>query len=162
MDSKIDPGPHRPGVEGVHEVARVITLYGTLTFLAVVCFFLIVESFNQGFSSGFRSFAAVLFPIIIGSYLFVFNKDVLVRVGQTPTTMGFILGLIFGALVMLSLRFFDQSSGLPVSELVTSGCFAALVFSSSAVPGDQSLSYYYGSISGMLLYIIFLGFPLSR
>ena len=160
MSSQSDPDANRPRVEGIHEIARVVTLYGTLAFLVILCLYLVAESFNQGFSFGFRSFAAVLFPIIIGSYLFVFKKHLLTRVGQTPTTMGFILGLVFGALVMLSLRYFGQSAGLPVAELVASGCFAVLVFSSSAVAGDQGLSYYYGSISGMLLYIIFFGFPL--
>ena len=91
MTSKIDPETDRPRVEGVHEIARIITLYGTLTFLGILCFYLIAESFKHGFNFGFRSFAAVLFPIIIGSYLFAFKKHLLIRVGQTPTTIGMLL-----------------------------------------------------------------------
>jgi hypothetical protein len=67
-----------------------------------------------------------------------------------------------GVIVMVALRFFARTSEIPIAELMVSGCFSVLVFSAASTEEDIGLSYYYGAMSGILLYVIILGFPLLK
>lgn len=147
-------------LEGFYEFARVVTVYGTLTFLVLTALYLVIHAFGRGFYVGSRSFAGALFPIIIGSFVYLTRRQSLQRIGTMPPGVGFLLGLIFGALIMVVLKRFGHGTMIPIAELVVSGSFSVLIFSSAAACGDKPLSLYYGVMSGLLLYIIILGFPL--
>jgi len=53
-----------------------------------------------------------------------------------------------------------MASPVPVNELLLSASFSILVFSYVSLPQNKVLSYYYGTVSGLLIYMIFFGFPL--
>lgn len=150
----------RPRHEAFFEMVRTITIYGTLSFLAVVGMYLVFQSFGGGFYPGVRSFAGALLPIIIGSFVYLASRKSLRAVATLHTGISFPIGIVAGVLVMGVLHFFAQESSIPLAELVVASCFSVLVFSSGAAPGDKPLSMYYGVISGLLLYIILFGFPL--
>lgn len=150
----------RQKLQGFYEFARAVTVYGTLTFLVLSALYLVIHAFGSGFYVGSRSFAGALFPIIIGSFIYLTRRESLQRIGSMPYTVGFLSGVIVGALIMIVLKRFGDGSVIPIAELVVSGCFSVLVFSSAAASGDKPLSLYFGVMSGLLLYIILIGFPL--
>ena len=159
MDYPDSTDPTRPRHEAFFEFVRAITIYGTLLFLATVGAYLVMQSFRGGFYPGVRSFAGALLPIIIGSFVCLARKQSLQMVATLHTGVSFAIGVIAGLVVMGVLQFFAHQSAIPLAELVVSGCFSVLVFSSGAAPGDKPLFMYYGVISGLLLYIILFGFP---
>jgi hypothetical protein len=152
------PESGRPKMDAVYEMVRFVTVYGTLAFLALLGFYLVSRAFGAGFYPGIRSFASALLPLVIASFLYLFNREILRRFGALPTAASFLAGAALGVLLMAALRHF-ASSGVPLTELIVSGAFSVLVFSSDAARGDRPLAAYYGAMSGMLGYIILLGFP---
>lgn len=149
----------RPRMVAVHALARWLTIYGTPFFLAVIAAYLVGVAFQRGFYPGMRSLASALLPVVVGSFLYAFRKEILRRVAGASNAIGFVIGATMGLLVMAGLRVFGATTIIPLAELLLSGCFAVLVFSSASSPEDRGLSYYYGVMSGALLYIILFGFP---
>lgn len=156
------PEIDRPRMQGFNEVARLITVYGTPILLVLMGSYLVHNAFGRGSYAGLRSFAAVLLPVVVGSFLYVFNRELLQRVGSVSTVIGFFTGFGLGVAVMFVLRVMGRGSAIPLPELLVSGCFSVLVFSSASTRGDKGLAYYYGVMCGLLLYVILLGFPLSQ
>lgn len=60
---------------------------------------------------------------------------------------------------MALIRFFGR---VPITEVVLSGIFSALVFSYASIRGTKAFAYYYGITLGFLTYIVVLGFPALR
>jgi hypothetical protein len=149
-------------MEGVHETTRFITLYGTPALLGLICFYLVFAAFGRGASSGLRSLASVLLPVVIGSCLYVFKRPALERLASVSTAIGFVGGLGMGLVVMAALRLSGQSVVVPLPELLVSGCFSVLVFSSASGSEDRGLAAYYGVMSGLLVYLVILGVPLMK
>ncbi len=143
----------------IYDAVRRIAVFGTLLYIFVLTTYLVVRAFENGLYPGIRSSASALLPVIIVSFLFIFHKEVLELLGMVPAVMAFLLSMIAGIVLMVVIRFFAHTSGIPVAELVLSGTFSILVFSSGSLKEKQVLSYYYGIISGFLLYIILFGFP---
>ncbi|MFB0516000.1 MAG: hypothetical protein ACETWG_05280, partial [Candidatus Neomarinimicrobiota bacterium] len=69
--------------------------------------------------------------------------------------------VFWGIIVMVIIRLFGSLSPtpIPIVELVLSSSFAVLVFSYVEITQTKILSYYYGMVSGFLIYIIVSGFP---
>ena len=153
---------NRPMMESVHETARFITLYGTPVLLGLIALYLVFAAFERGISLGLRSLASVLLPLVIGSFLYVFNRTTLQRLASVSTAIGFASGLGMGLVVMAGLRFFGQSAVVPLSELLVSGCFSVLLFSSASGSGGQGLASYYGVMSGLLVYLVVWGVPVVK
>jgi hypothetical protein len=145
----------------VYDSARFMTLYGTPILLAVVGLYLAAQAFGRGPAAGFRSLAALLFPVVIASFLYVFNRALLRSLGGISPGPGFLAGFAMGVLLMLVLELVPRASAIPLAELTVSGCFSVLVFSSVAAEGDNVFTYYYGTLSGLLLYVIVRGLPTS-
>jgi hypothetical protein len=137
----------------------MIALVGPPLFLALIAVYLVFLAFGDGYSIGVRSLAGILLPVVIGSFLYVFKKELLQRLAAVSTLTGFLGGLILGLLVMAVLRLFAHGTGVPVAEVIVAGCFSVLVFSSAAAVGNRGLSQYYGVMCGILLYVIAFGFP---
>ena len=158
-------GPKEPGnwsVWLIHGLVHPFTIFATPTFVFVLMIYFVLHDFGGGFAAGMRSTAGVLFPLIMATFVFIFQKELLQRLGRLPTLMSFLIALIIGLLVMVAIRLFARSDTVPIAELVLSGSFSLLVFSYASLGGNKMLSYYYGMISGFLLYIIFVGFPVLR
>jgi hypothetical protein len=149
-------------LEGVYETARFITVYGTPAALGFVALYLVLTAFTVGFTAGLRSLAGVLLPIVIGSFLFVFQRTMLERLAGAATAIAFTAGTGLGLLVMAALQRFGQSVAVPLPELMFSGCFSILVFSSATGSGGRGLALYYGVMSGLLAYLVVWGVPAIR
>jgi hypothetical protein len=153
------PASDRPKMMAVYDVVRFLTIYGTPSLLVLLGLYLVSQAFGRGIASGFRSLASLLFPVVIASFLYVFNRDLLRSVAAASAAVGFLSGFAMGALVMSALQFVPRSSDFPLAELMASGCFSVLVFSSVASPEEKVFTYYYGALSGLLLYVIVRGVP---
>lgn len=163
------PRTREPGTSAIYDAVRFITVFGTLLILAALALFLVTRAGRGGFYPGIRSFASVLLPIIIGSFVFVFSRETIERLRALRTAWAFSVSTLFGVAIMVTLQFLSQLSEVPIAELLVSACFSLLVFASgspaavalsgSAELANRSLSYYYGVVSGMLLYVVLLGFP---
>jgi hypothetical protein len=128
-------------------------------FLAILMVYLVLSAFARGFYPGVRSLAGILFPLIMVTFVFIFQRELLERLGTIPLFVSFAAALILGVLVMVVVQVYARSPTVPVTELVLSGSFSLLVFSYASLRGNKMLSYYYGMIAGFLLYIICFGFP---
>lgn len=147
-------------LSGFYEAVHLITVYGTLLFLGLMSIYLVGRASDGGPYPAIRSLAGALFPLVIASFVYIFNKELLEKLGAVHTTLAFLVATAAGVGVMVALRYLASASPIPLAELVLSACFSTLVFSSRSLPDKQALSYYYGVISGMLVYIILFGFPL--
>ncbi len=151
--------PEQPSLAPIYTFARLVTVAGTLMFLALIGIYRVVDAWTHDFYVGVRSLAGALFPMVIGSYLYLFNRDVLQRVGGARNGLGFAAGLSVGILVMVVLQLFARTTLIPIPEVVVAGCFSSLVFAAASTPEHRALSWFYGVMTGLLAYIIFLGFP---
>jgi len=142
---------------------------------------LVFHSFEKDIYVGIRSFAGVLLPIIIVTFIALFQKELLRCLGKIPTLVSFFISLFIGIIVMDVVHIFagasqfaitsliiklppqdifDKFSLIPIIELVLSGSLSILVFSYIRLKENRLLSYYYGMICGFLLHIIIVGFPI--
>lgn len=148
-------------LEAIYDFARSLTVYGTPIFLALIVLYLVIQAFSQGFTTGLRSLAGSLFPLVMASFLYVFNRELLRRTADVSTVVGFLSGFAMGIVLMLVLEVMRRVAGIPLGEIMVSGCFSLLVFSSISSPGDKVFVYYYGTLTGLLVYVIVRGFPLA-
>ena len=146
----------------IHKVVHPFTVFATPVFVLLLMIYLVFYAFRGGFYPGVRSFAGVLLPLIMVTFIFIFQKELLEKLGKIHTLISFFISLIIGIVVMVVVRSFGHSSTVPITELVLSGSFSILVFSYVSLQENKMLSYYYGMISGFLIYIIFWGFPVLR
>jgi hypothetical protein len=161
--------PELPPKASLYGAVRFVTVFGTLGILVSLALYLLSYAFKAGAFVGIRSLAAMLLPILGGSYLFVLKRSTLRRIMDLPTGVAFSGSLLAGALIMGALRFLVQFSPIPIAELLVASCISVLVFASDSlaklafdVPQsveDRSLPLFYGVASGMLLYIVLFGFP---
>jgi hypothetical protein len=151
----------RPKMMAVYDVVRFLTIYGTPSLLVLVGLYLVSLAFGRGLASGFRSLASLLFPVVIASFLYVFNRELLRGLAGASAVVGFLIGFVMGVVVMSVLQLVPRSGDVPLAELMTSGCFSVLVFSSVASPEEKVFTYYYGVLSGLLLYVIVRGVPVA-
>lgn len=162
-------GPGGQPKASLYDAIRFFTVFGTLALLACLALYLLTLAFRSGFHPGIRSLAGILLPLLAGSCVFVLNRDSLARLRALPAAVSFSMSLAMGALIMLALRFLVDHSPIPITELLIASCVSVLVFASDSLPklafetpeakGDRVLAFYYGVASGMLLYVVFFGFP---
>jgi hypothetical protein len=93
------------------------------------------------------------------TFIFIFQRELIEKLGKIPIILSFTISLLVGLLVMVVIGYFFRGQSVPVTELVLSGSFSILVFSYVSLQGNEILSYYYGMVTGFLLFIIFFGFP---
>ena len=138
-----------------------LTVFGTPAFLLALLIYLLARAFRTDLPSGIRSLAGFLLPLIVSTFIFIYQKEILAKLGDVNVVISFIISLIWGVIMMVVVRLFTaMASPVPVNELVLSSSFSVLVFSYVSLPQNKVLSYYYGTVSGLLLYVIFFGFPI--
>lgn len=159
MPTETPPEWKNWGVWLIDQLIHPFTIVATPGFLLILMIYLVISAFTEGFHLGMRSFAGVLFPLVLVAFIFIFQRDLLERLGKVPTLAAYAFSLVIGLVVMIVLAW---SPAVPIKELVLSGSFSLLVFSHVSLRGNAMLAYYYGMISGLLLYTILLGFPTIR
>lgn len=144
----------------IYKFVHFSATYGTLALLIFLLLFLINTDFVAGTSLGLRSLAASLFPIVIGSFIFAFNRELLEYMGSIHASLAFLISSVVGGSAMFVLQWTPPEMNLPLAELISASSFSLLVFSSGALKQKETLAYYYGYLSGVLLYVILVGVPL--
>jgi hypothetical protein len=146
----------------VNKVLHPFAVFATPTFILILMVFFVGRAFNSGINNGVRSFAGVILPLIIMTYIFIFQKDLIAILGKINTILSFFISLFWGFLVMVLISILSTStSGIPIKEIILSGSFSILVFSYVSIRENKMLSFYYGIIAGFLFFIIFFGFPIE-
>ena len=157
------PAINNWGLYLLNKVIHPFTVFGTPTFILILVVYLIIHAFNNSAYSGVRSLSGALLPIIIATYIFIFQEELFANLGKLNILVSFFVSLIWGIITMVLIRFFSTPYfDIPINELVLSSVFCILVFGYVSLPHNKVLSYYYGTVSGFLLYIIFWGFPMMN
>ena len=143
-----------------------LAMVATPLFLLALIVFFVFQAFSDSVGDGIRSFAAVLLPLMTIALLVGFRRDELrekkeaLQEGSAqafPSALAFTLTLLAGIGVLALLVI--TPTGVPLPELVLSGCFSVLIYSYVALPQDKAMFYYFGMVLGFLLYVVILGFP---
>lgn len=144
----------------LHEILHPFAVSATPVFILGLMVYFLFSAFGEGIYPGVRSLAGVLLPLIVVTFMFVFQKARLEKLGE-PNVLkwGFYASVVTGFGAMALIRFFGR---MPVTEVVLSGIFSALVFSYASIRENKVFAYYYGMILGFLIYIVVLGFPVLR
>ena len=150
----------RRAMPSMNETTSLVVMYGTLTVLGMLCCHLLWVAMNLGAMQAVRSLAALLLPMTLASFVYLFNRDPLRRLSEVGAGIGFMVSVLLGIGVMLALRYFMPDGKLPLAELITSGVFSLLAFLPRAPSEQGGVSYYYGVLTGMLVYVVLCGFPL--
>ncbi len=144
----------------LQKVLHPFAISATPLFILGLIVYFLFSAFGKGIYPGVRSFAGVLLPLIVMTFMFLFHKAQLEKLGDTRVLQwGFFASVLtgFGALALI--HFFGR---VPITEVVLSGIFSALVFCYASIRESKVFTYYYGMILGFLIYIVVLGFPVLR
>ena len=146
------------GLSYVHQAIYRATVAVTVLFLVALIAYFVLRAFRDDLGTGVRSFSSVLLPVMVLTALTRFRKQELENAEvQLPGALTFVVTLIIGIGVLALLTM--APNGIPVQELVLSGCLSILLFSSLILPADRAMFYYFGMVIGFLLYVMILGFP---
>lgn len=139
-----------------------LTVAGTpLVVLTLLCI-LLWRAFSRGFPDGLRSFAGVLLPLVIASFVLFFQRPLVERLGAVSVMPAFLLSYVWGIGSLALVNWlWDQTAPVPISELILSGSFSVLILSYVVLPQAKVLSYFSGAVAGLLSYIILFGLPLK-
>jgi len=149
------------------DIIRVAVMICALLSLALICGHFILRAFGASTSAGLRSMAGVLLPFVVGGFLVAFNRSVFERVARVPPMLAFASALGFGIVVMLLLENSSTLANIPVAELVVASGLSLFLYTPGAVMTGKSaldhrevwVAYYFGVVSGMLGYVVIVGFP---
>lgn len=117
---------------------------------------LVQDAFFADLSTGIRSFAAVLLPLMTVTYLYTFKRRLLETAERVPTVIAVGLTFVVGFFAMALLA---RGGSIPLRELVLSGTFSVLLFSRYTLADQKVMSFYFGVILGVLSFVIVMGFP---
>jgi hypothetical protein len=141
----------------------------TLFSLGVICFYLVTTAFDIDSATGVRSIAGVMLPLVLGGFLAVFKRSLFDKASQLSPSIAFVLAAAFAVVVMLLIENIDSLRSAPIAELVVAAGLTILLYAPGSLPGfkpateksDVWMAYYFGMVSGMLGYIVLMGFPIS-
>lgn len=162
MENDQPPEPGNWGTWLIREVIHPLTVFLPLAILLLLMTYFVLAAFNDGFRPGIRSFAAVLLPLSLVTFVFIFQRGWLATLSTLSAFASFLVSMPIGLIIMVAIRLYGRSSTAPITELILSASFSLLVFSHASLRGPKISAYSYGMICGMLLYIVFLGFPTLR
>lgn len=152
-----------------YELVRIAVMLGTLISLVTICIYLVVKAFQIDSAAGIRSTAAILLPLVVGGFLAVFKRELFARASAIRPSIAFILAVGFAVVMMLLIRNVAAFQFAPVAELIVAGGLTILLYAPGSMPGivqeteksDVWMAYYFGVVSGMLGYIVLIGFPFA-
>jgi hypothetical protein len=149
---------------------KVAVMLGTLLSLAFICGYFAISAFAISGSAGIRSLAGILLPLVIGGFLAVFNRRLFEKAAGVPFAAAFVVSLVFGVIVMTLMRYIDSLRFAPIAELIIGSVLTLFLYAPGAMKGitadttrnDVWMAYYFGLVSGMLIYVVFMGFPFAN
>ncbi len=144
------------GTELIEHILYPIAIILMPLFLLSLMIFFVTKAFTEGVNPGIRSFCSVLLPLMALTFLVKFRREILGKANLAPSGLTFIVTLAVGLAIMRAVSFAPH---VPLRELVLSGTFSVLVFSYVLLDRDKSMSYYFGTILGALVYVVLWGFP---
>jgi len=159
MERMRQPQSMNWGMWLIHKVVHPFTVLAPPVFLLCVIVYLLTNAFSTSIYQGIRSFTGILLPLLAVTFLVIYQKELLERLGNIRPLFSFSVSLIAGFAVMSLVQLLAKFSEVPVVEVVLSGAFSVLVFSYVSVEENRMLSYCYGMMCGFLVYVIFWGFP---
>lgn len=153
-----------------YEFIRNAVMLATLASLALICVYLVMSSFSASSEAGIRSTAGILLPLVVGGFVAVFNRGLFERLTAIPVIPAFVIAMVFGVGTMLLIRNLDALRFAPIPELIIAAGLSALLYAPGALPGfmnasqssEKWVAYYFGLVSGMLGYVVFMGFPFAQ
>jgi len=152
--------PNNWGLWMLHKVLHPFVIFATPLFILGLMAYFVASAFGDGIYPGVRSFAGVLVPLIVVTFIVTFQGARVERLGEPRVLKWGVLASVltgFGAMALI--RFVGRA---PITELVLSGIFSALVFCYASIRETKAFAYYYGMMLGFLLYVVLLGFPVPR
>ena len=152
-----------------YDFIRTAVMLAGLASLALICGYFVVTAFNISSTAGVRSAAGILLPLVVGGFVAVFNRKFFEKASSVPFFVAFVLALLFGVGVMLLIRNLDTLRAAPIAELVVASGLSVFLYAPGAMPGlshdtarnETWMAYYFGMVSGMLGYVVFMGFPFA-
>ncbi len=159
------PRPSEP-----YEFVRIAVMLITLLGLAFICLYLVTSAFAVDSTTGIRSIAGIMLPLVIGGFLAVFKRDIFTKASALSPPIAFVLAAGFAVLVMLLIRNIEALRFAPIAELIVAAGLTILLYAPGSMPGiarateksDVWMAYYFGMVSGMLGYIVLLGYPVAN
>ncbi len=146
----------------IQHVLHPFAVFATPLITIGLILLLMVRAFRLSLKEGIRSLSAVLLPLVVLTFVFMYEKQMFVEIGNIPAIIGFLASLAIGIAVMLVVRFLaNLSFFIPFAEILLSGTLTTLVFSYISLQKSGVLAYCYGMLSGFLIFIILLGVPLA-
>ncbi len=150
-----------------YEWISIVVMLLTLASLGIICLHLVVSAYGIDTATGIRSTAGIFLPLVIGGFLAVFKRELFAGAATLRPPLAFALALAFGVVVMLLLRYIETLRFAPVAELVIAAGLTILLYAPGSMPGivcetarsDVWQAYYFGAVTGMLGYIVLVGFP---
>ncbi|MCE7003628.1 hypothetical protein LWC34_12435 [Kibdelosporangium philippinense] len=131
-------------------------------FLGGLAIFFVSRAFVAGVGSGFRSLAAIVFPLMVLAFVYAGKKlsheverQRKVELPELPTLAEVAIMAVVGGVSMLLL---ELSTTIPIVELVLATGFSFIVY----VLGqgrDRAAPYCLGLVIGSLGYVIIVGVP---
>ena len=152
-----------------YEFVRVAVMLVTLFSLGLICFYLVSTAFDVDVSTGVRSIAGVMLPLVLGGFLAVFKRSLFDRASRLSPSVAFVTAAAFAVVVMLLIENIELLRSAPIAELIVAAGLTILLYAPGSLPGfkqatersDVWMAYYFGMVSGMLGYIVLMGFPVS-
>lgn len=146
----------------LYKIIHPIIIFGTLILLLFFLLYFIILAFKSNITDGIRSLAGALTPFIIAIFLSIFIKGIFKKLSEINKIVKYILFLILGFASMVLIQFLKNINiNIPLNELLLSLIFSILFVSYAKYPSTNKVFvYYYGFVTGFLIYLIFLGFPI--
>lgn len=105
----------------------------TVATPVIIVFFIysfVARAFAVGFEPGIRSLAGALLPLVLMTFVYLFNKDLLDYFAKVNLVVGFVVSLFWGLIVMGIVAVMNiLPARAPIGELALSGSVVILVFS---------------------------------
>lgn len=145
-------------INHLHKAITIITpllLFGLLAYL-------MFTAFGRDFYAGIRSVCGFLLPLIAITFIFAFQRELLNEITKIPTLNSFMYSFVFTFIVMIFFTKFTSIKSIPIAEVVLSLNLFLLLFTYINVQENRILSFFYGAITGLLLFVIIFGLKLPK
>ena len=150
-----------------YEFVRIAVMLMTLISLAAICIYLVTTSFRVDSTTGIRSVAGIMLPLVVGGFLAVFKRSIFEKASSLSPLLAFFLAFGYAVIIMLLIRNIEALRSAPIAELIIAGGLTVLLYAPGSMPGitqetersDVWMAYYFGMVSGMLGYVVLMGFP---